>query len=53
MAGRTGGLDLNEYNDSSPLKNENRSQSFHSGRGGTGNGFGNKSITNVKRQRKE
>ena len=50
-AGRTGGLD--EYHDNSALKNDNRSQSFHSGRGGTGNCFGGKNVTSVKRQRKE
>ncbi len=44
---------LEEYNDSAPARNDNRSQSFNSGRGGTGNGFGSKSVVNAKKQRKE
>lgn len=46
------------YSDAQPPRNDNRSQSFHSGRGGGGtggNGFGNvgRSIMEAKKQRKE
>ncbi|CDW87895.1 UNKNOWN [Stylonychia lemnae] len=53
--GLKNGGGLGEYDDQQAMRNggDVRSQSFHSGRGGTGPGLAGQSIMNAKKQRKD